>query len=172
GEDAQRAATMTAALTRYLRQAIPDMRGESSTLGRELELARAYLEIMTIRMERRLAYSVEAPAGLASLPFPPLLLATLVENAIRHGIEPKPGGGRVDVRAFAIDRRLIVEVADTGAGFATESGSGVGLANTRERLAALYGDAAGLELEANEPSGVVARVWIPLAQHDADRADR
>jgi len=173
-EDPAAAQQMTAALARYLRQSIPHHRGERTTLGHQMEFARAYLDIMRIRMSERLRYSIRAGEDVLAVPFPPLVMATLIENAIRHGLEPKRGGGHIDIEARRERDRLVVEVRDDGVGFSpvAESGHGVGLANTRARLAALYGDAASLELSPNEPSGVVATVTIPLEMADADRAGR
>ena len=106
--------------------------------------------------------------------FPPLIMATLVENAIKHGLEARPRGGLIDIDAHRDGNRLVVEVRDDGIGFSprTETGHGVGLANTRARLAALYGDRASLEISENAPSGVVATATIPLETADADGPDR
>jgi signal transduction histidine kinase len=154
---------MLSSLIGYLQAALPGMRRAGSTLAQELELARAYLTILQMRMGERLQFSVEAPMELLTAEMPPLVLGTLLENAIKHGIGALPEGGRIDVRAVREgDGRLRLEVCDTGAGFAGEAGSGVGLANTRSRLAALYGDAAQLSLRMNSPRGVVASVVLPL----------
>lgn len=162
---------MLSHLIDYLRAAVPAMRGGTSTLGRELALARAFLSIMQFRMGERLHFSVEAPAGLSRHELPPTVVGTLIENAIKHGLERSARGGRIDVRAWAEDGRLIIEVADTGIGFTASGGSGVGLANARERLNLIYGSAAELDLmlnDANGSTGVVARVAVPLAAGFAD----
>ena len=154
---------MLSSLIGYLQAALPGMRRAGSTLAQELDLARAYLTILQMRMGERLQFSVEAPAELLAAEMPPLVLGTLLENAIKHGIGALPEGGRIDIRATREgDGRLRLEVRDTGAGFIGEAGSGVGLANTRSRLAALYGDAAQLSLSMNAPRGVVASVVLPL----------
>jgi signal transduction histidine kinase len=154
---------MLSSLIGYLQAALPGMRRAGSTLAQELELARAYLTILQMRMGERLQFSVDAPAELLTAEMPPLVLGTLLENAIKHGIGALPEGGRIDIRATRDgDGRLRLEVCDTGAGFVGEAGSGVGLANTRSRLAALYGDAAQLSLSMNSPRGVVASVVLPL----------
>jgi len=173
-EDPAAAQQMTAALARYLRQSMPHHRGDRSTLGQQLELARAYLDIMRIRMGDRLLYRLRADKDVLNVPFPPLVMATLIENAIKHGLEPKPGGGHVDIEARAAGNQLVVEVRDDGVGFspAAASGHGVGLANTRARLAALYGNAASLDLSENVPSGVTVTVIVPLETADADGAGR
>jgi two-component sensor histidine kinase len=163
-EDPPRAAAMAAAMARYVEQVVPRTRDGLSTVGDELELARAYLDIMTTRMGPRLRYAVDADPRLLPHPFPSLVLATLIENAIKHGIEPRREGGRIGIGVRRADRRLMLDVRDDGAGFgaAAVGGSGVGLANTRARLAALYGEDAGLDIDANAPHGVIAQVWIPL----------
>jgi LytS/YehU family sensor histidine kinase len=138
------------------------MRESRSTMGREAELARAYLEILRARMGDRLSFAIDVPAHLDDHEFPPMMLITLVENAIKHGIEPSPAGGRILVQARGDAPGLRVEVSDTGVGFPDAGcGTGVGLANIRARLAALFGGEAGLSLRANEPAGVVASIAVP-----------
>jgi len=159
--DPARANEMTGHLIQYLRNALPKMRESVSTIGQEIELARAYLSILQMRMGERLAFTIAVPAELESLPFPPLMLPSLVENAIKHGLEPQREGGAVHITAVREGERLRLSVADTGRGFSDAPGAGVGLANIRERLAALYGDAARLTLEANSPRGVVATIEVP-----------
>jgi sensor histidine kinase YesM len=138
------------------------MRGESATLAQEAALIGAYLAIMQTRQGARLAWSVDIPPALAGIGVPPGLLITLVENAVKHGIEPSPEGGRIDVRAtIEVDGRVAIAVADTGAGLADAPGQGIGLANIRERLALLYGHRGELQLEENDPRGFVARIVLP-----------
>lgn len=148
----------------YLRAALPSMRSGNSTLGRELELARAFLSILQMRMGERLHYAINADAALLELPMPPLVLPTLVENAIKHGLAPLPEGGRIDIRARRSGAHIEIDVIDSGVGFQASAGSGVGLANTRSRLAALYGGRASLELTAGRPRGVVATLRLPLPE--------
>jgi hypothetical protein len=160
---------MVGHLIEYLRAALPKMRETSSTVGQEVELARAYLNILKMRMGTRLDFEISVPADLSGVPFPPLMLPSLVENAIKHGLEPVREGGRIDVIAEKIGDRIRVIVKDTGRGLSTngttsanaETGGGVGLANIRERLLALYGETAKLSLESNEPRGVIAIIEIP-----------
>ncbi len=161
----ERGRDMMASLIAYLRAALPSMRQGMSTLGQELELARSYLTILQMRMGDRLRFDIEADAALFATPLPPMVLPTLVENAIKHGLSPLPEGGRIDItaRREPAGPGLLLEVRDTGQGFAASGGSGVGLANTRARLMAMFGRDAWLELEAAEPRGVVARVRVPLA---------
>jgi len=153
---------MLGSLINYLKAALPGMREPGSTLAREIELVRSFLTILQMRMGERLQFSIDAPAGLADARLPPMVLPTLVENAIKHGLSPLPEGGRIDIRARGADGRLTVEVADDGAGFSATAGSGVGLANTRSRLAALYGSNASLSLATATPRGVIARIALPL----------
>ena len=154
---------MLRGLIDYLRAALPSMRRSGSSLRRELELARSFLTILQLRMGERLAFDIRADEALLDAPVPPMVLPTLVENAIKHGLSPLPQGGRIGISAAATgDGRLAIEVADNGQGFVADGGSGVGLANTRSRLAALFGDRAALELRAAQGGGVVARVVLPL----------
>jgi intracellular sulfur oxidation DsrE/DsrF family protein len=157
------ASKMQKSLIQYLRAALPQMREGSTTLGKEVQLCRSYLEILKFRMEDRLQYSLIVPQGLSSAQFPPMMLQSLVENSIKHGLEPKPEGGSLTISADISNGRLRVTVADSGLGFAAAgvSGSGVGLANVRERLAALYGSAAKLSIEANSPSGTIVTIEVP-----------
>ncbi len=161
----ERGRDMMASLIAYLRAALPSMRQGMSTLGQELELARSYLTILQMRMGERLRFDIEADAALFSTPLPPMVLPTLVENAIKHGLSPLPEGGRIDItaRREPAGAGLLLEVRDTGQGFAASGGSGVGLANTRARLMAMFGREAWLELESAEPRGVIARVRVPVA---------
>ncbi len=162
------AARTLESLITYLRAALPEMREGGTTLGREAEMARAYLEIQQLRMGPRLTFTVEIPEDLRSAAFPPMMLLTLVENAIKHGIDPLQQGGEIRVWAeMAGDGALDVCVADTGQGLSHSNGMGIGLRNIRERLTALYRKNAKLLLEENSPRGVVARIRIG---RDAARA--
>jgi len=152
-------------LIAYLRAALPQLRASSTTLGKEVELCEAYLNILRMRIGPRLAFAIDVPEALRATPFPPNLLISLVENAIKHGIEPSADGGSIDVRARRDGDRVVVEVADTGRGIvATQAttGGGVGLGNIRERLAALYGSRGRFTLSAVEPRGTRATLEIPI----------
>lgn len=156
---------MLASLIDYLRAALPSMRASGATLAGELDLVRSFLTILQMRMGERLSFSIDVPAELHRARMPPLVLPTLVENAIKHGLAALPEGGSIRIRAFVAgpDHDLLrIQVFDSGIGFKATSGSGVGLANTRSRLAALYGERASLTLASNTPRGVVATVTLPL----------
>jgi signal transduction histidine kinase len=148
-------------LIHYLRTALPQIRAESSTVGREVELARAYLEILRIRMGGALEIATELPPDLATIAFPPLMLLTLVENAIKHGIAPV-GRGRIELRAAREGGRLLMRVEDDGRGLAEPIGQGVGLGNVRERLRAIHGASARLDLSGRAGGGTVATIEVPL----------
>jgi len=158
--DREAGARMLANLKAYLEVALPHMRATDSTLGRELDHVQAYLEIQQIRMGRRLVFAIDVEQRLRAARLPPLMLLTLVENAIKHGLTPQPGGGRLDIRASE-DGHLHVAVVDTGQGFTKSKGGGAGLANIRARLAAEFGPGADLSLELNSPRGVVATLSLP-----------
>lgn len=163
--DAPRAQHMLDQLIQYLRATLTAARAPQTTLGQEFALLQAYLELMTIRMGARLTYALDLPEPLRDVPLPPMLLQPLVENAIRHGIEPQIDGGRIDVSARRIDGMLELTVADTGLGPdapSAQPGTGLGLANVRERLRALYGEQAHLNLQPNQPAGALARLILPL----------
>jgi LytS/YehU family sensor histidine kinase len=157
---------MLADFIAYLGAALPAMRREETTLMQEVALARSYLDVLKVRMGERLAYRVDVPEDLAGLPFPPLALSTLTENAVKHGLNPLPEGGVIEISARLEARRLTVSIADTGAGLTRASGSGSGLANLRARLAALYGEAGKLSIEANSPRGIRATIALPVRQTD------
>jgi signal transduction histidine kinase len=164
--DIGRGLTMLDNLVRYLRAALPQLRAGATTLGQEADLVNAYLDVLQIRMGSYLTYSIDVPSEIRDFPFPPMMLLTLAENAIKHGLAPSPEAGRIDIVACQRNGQLIVSVADTGVGFggAKTGGTGIGLANTRARLAALYGPGAELQLSVNEPRGVVASICVPLAE--------
>jgi signal transduction histidine kinase len=149
-------------LTALLRTSLARTRQGEVTLAEELDLLRAYLGIMGMRMGDRLAWRIDATDELLGARLPPLLVQPLVENAIRHGIEPKTAGGRIDVDCRRDGEALVIAVADSGRGCDAAKAQGIGLANVRERLAACYGEAASLVLEANAAGGVTARLRLPL----------
>ena len=145
-------------LIAYLRAAIPRLDDRDANLSTEISLVRAYLELMLLRMPDRLQFSIDVPPALGGLRFPSMALLTLVENAIRHGIDPAEQGGRIDVRAERSGSvgEVRISVTDTGVGLQDTAAPGTGLANLRERLAVFYGNGARLELAEHAPHGVRA----------------
>jgi signal transduction histidine kinase len=162
--DPPRAQLLLEQLIAYLRATLKSSRAAATTLAEEFGLMDAYLGLMAIRMGERLAYRLDLPPALAGLQIAPMLLQPLLENAIRHGLEPKIEGGRIDVSAARENAGLVLTVADTGLGLDAPAshGTGFGLENIRERLLALYGPGASLTLAGNAPCGTVATITIPL----------
>ncbi|RYX93940.1 MAG: sensor histidine kinase [Comamonadaceae bacterium] len=166
-DEPETAKVMIDQLILYLRSTLAASCTESTTLKQEFSQLKAYLEIMSLRMGPRMAYTLELPQSLNQVKIPPMLLQPLVENAIKHGLEPKVGKGTLDVKAVADGDAVIITVKDTGLGLpdghdpAARSKS-YGLAHVLERLAAAYGPQGSLKLERNEPQGVCATVRLPL----------
>ena len=165
--DPPRASRMQKNLIALLRASMPTMREANAQgkrdLGRELEMIRPYLEILKVRMEERLQTDVRVSDGLLSAEFPPMMLQSLVENAIKHGLEPKPEGGTLTISAEIVHGKLAVTVADTGLGFgqAATAGTGIGLNNIRERLQLLYGNKANLAVAENPGGGTAVTITLP-----------
>ena len=164
--DPPRASQMQKNLIALLRASMPTMRENhpaAHNLGREMAVIRPYLEILKVRMEDRLQTEIEVPEGLLSADFPSMMIQSLVENAIKHGLEPKAEGGRLSVKAEVKHGKLAVTVADTGLGFgkAATAGTGIGLNNIRERLQLLYGNKAQMTITENSPSGTVVALTVP-----------
>ena len=159
--DPARARHMLESFVRFLRSSLAATRTESTTLGAEAELIAAYLEVLQVRMGARLRYSVQVPPELASFTLPPMLLQPVVENAIRHGLEPKMEGGEIAMSARREGDRVVVEIADSGVGFAPTTRGGIGLSNLRERLRLLFGERAALEIGETAGSGARVRVTLP-----------
>jgi signal transduction histidine kinase len=160
--DPARARHMLESFIRFLRASLAATRRESTTLADEFALIRDFLDVLQVRMADRLQVTLELPPELAARAIPPMLLQPLVENAIRHGLEPRVEGGRLDLRASRSGDRLVLEVADTGAGFAGATSDGLGLANVRERLRLAHGDRARLSVLENRPAGTLVRLELPL----------
>ena len=167
-EDPALAESTIDALVDYLRSTIPMLRRDhernESTLGLQVRLCERYLEVMRLRMGGRLSYRSELPSELHHVPFPPLLLISLVENAIKHGIEPKPGAGSISIQAVNNGGKLIVSIVDDGVGFDGADHrfhSGVGLSNVRQQLKTLYGSDARVELSSNG-IGATAKLVLPF----------
>ena len=162
-------ATMMRDLVRYLGTALPALRHTGITLGEDVELAVAYLNLQKIRMGPRLTFEVDIPAAAGDARVPPMMITTLVENAVKHGLYGLPAGGTVRISATPQADRLAIKVSDTGAGLRASLGTGVGLANLRARLAILHGAAAELALSRNTPAGVTVTVLVPRCLAEAER---
>jgi sensor histidine kinase YesM len=162
--DATRARTLLANLIRYLRAALTHARSDSATLQTEMELLKAYLGIMALRLPNRLTTEFDCDPECLRLGFPAMLVQPLVENAITHGIEPAPEGGTISVSVQRAGETLVISVDDTGVGLgnATTAGTGAGIQNIRARLRSLFGEAAQLTLEARAPHGTHAGIQVPL----------
>lgn len=161
--DGHQARRMLEDLIEFLRSSLAESRTRKTTLGRQMALLQAYLRLLEIRMGPRLKYRLEIAPGLENAVLPPMLLQPLVENAIKHGLEPKIEGGEILVLAERLGDELHLRVSDTGLGLgASQGGTGVGLSNVRERIAGLYGERASLDVAANEPCGVRVSLRVPL----------
>jgi hypothetical protein len=163
--DPPKANMMLGHLLAYLRAALPQLRSGSSTLGQEIDLAQAYLSIMQMRMGSRLAFVIDVPAELRPQHFPPMLLMSVVENAIKHGLEPRAEGGTIRLEARRRGERLAVAVVDNGSGLRDKVSNGVGLTNLRERLQALFAAGARFTLEELSPHGARETIEIPFDEH-------
>jgi sensor histidine kinase YesM len=148
-------------LNDWLRVALVRARSSSANLGDELDMLENYLQILKIRFGERLRWRFEVPEDARLFSFPPMLLQPLVENAVRHGIEPKLGGGEIGICARIEEGLLHVEISDSGVGLIGDEAGGTGLANVRARLGTLFGNAGQLVLENNVNGGVVARMELP-----------
>jgi hypothetical protein len=166
GSDPPRAQAMLDRLIAFLRATLDASRaGGTHCLAAEFQRLADYLALMQVRMGPRLEFGFDLPAALRDTPLPPLLLQPLVENSIRHGLEPKLDGGRIDVRAARDGSTLQLTVHDSGVGLAASAatqGTRFGTQQVRERLAALYGERASFALELAPDGGTLARVTIPL----------
>ena len=156
-----RAASVLQSLIAYLRAAMPQLHEGAPTVKREESLVRAYLELMQMRMPDRLQYSLDIDPALHAMRLPPMTLLTLVENAVRHGIDPSERGGQIEVGAERNAAGLRLWVRDTGRGLDETQTPGTGLANLRERLSATYGQRATLALSTVQPQGVLAEIMLP-----------
>ena len=163
--DPPRASAMQRSLIQYLRAVLPQMRENAvvTNLGREVDMVNAYLNLLKMRMEERLTVELRVPDGLRSAAFPPMMLQSMVENAIKHGLECKPEGGTLTIQAEVAHNKLRVTVCDDGVGFGAmpSDGTGLGLPTIRERLKLLHGDRAQLLITPNTPSGVCAMIEVP-----------
>jgi len=156
-------ARMLASFVDYLRRMAPMLDCSEVALGEEIDLMRAYLAVVEMRMGGRLHVAIDVPPSLRHARVPPLALATLVENAVKHGISRAQDGGEIAIRARNIARQLVICVTDTGVGLNSSSGggTGIGLSNVCSRLSTLYGPLGSLRVEANTPTGVRATLRLP-----------
>jgi LytS/YehU family sensor histidine kinase len=158
------ASAVLRSLTAYLRAAVPLLREPAATIERELQLVQPYLELMQMRLPDRLAYAIDVDPSTLKLRCPPTTLLTLVENAVRHGIDPSEEGGRIDIAITRRGDRCVVRVTDTGAGLRqSANGLGTGLTTLRERLQLIFGDAAHLRLTPNDPRGAIVEIDMPAS---------
>jgi signal transduction histidine kinase len=159
GSDPARAQKMLEHLNDYLRATLTASRRDRGTLGDEFTLLSGYLEVLAIRMGPRLAFTLSLPEELSAIELPPMLLQPLVENAVKHGLEPKIDGGRIDISAALEGNTLAIRIADTGLGLGNSAtaGTGVGLSNVRERLPA----GSTLDVQGNPQGGTTVTVKMP-----------
>ena len=160
--DPGKAGEMLETFVAFLRTSLRTSRERTVALSQELDVVKNYLDLFTTRMGQRLRYRIDLPDAIRSVRIPPLLVQPLVENAVKHGLEPSIGGGEITIAAERADGKIRIRVADSGVGIGeTAGGSGIGLENVRRRLAIMYGDAGRLVIEENEPSGVKVVIEIP-----------
>lgn len=161
--DTQKAKQMLIDINEYLRISLDRTRRDMITLSQELDLVRRYLEIFKIRMGKRLSFDITDRTGFAELPFPPLIIQPLVENAVKYGLEPKVNGGTILIDCRVEGGQAVIEVSDTGCGpDENEGGAGIGIENVSRRLSAVYSGDATLALAPNQPEGLTALIKVPL----------
>jgi sensor histidine kinase YesM len=159
--DPKKGKSMLVDFVQYLRASLSKIREDKATLGQEMEMIRAYLSIFKVRMGDRLKYKIDLPKNLEAISFPPMLIQPLVENAIKHGLEPKIDGGEIRIGGEEKNGFLRLEVIDTGLGFTENRDPGLGLSSIRERLESIYGNRGRLILEENQPHGLKATIEVP-----------
>jgi hypothetical protein len=160
--DPHQASIVHTHLIKYLRAALPQIRNQNGgKLSQQMDMSRAYLNIMQARMQERLTYSIHLPSELEHYGFPSMMIQTLVENAIKHGLEPKTEGGHIHINARLGENELIVEVIDNGMGMNLHADEGIGLKNIRERLKVLYGVKAQLTVEVPNDGGAKFEIHVP-----------
>jgi sensor histidine kinase YesM len=149
-------------LTKYLRTSLSRTLPEKNTLSQEISMIQAYLDIQKIRMDERLHYQIDVPDNLWQHAFPPMLMQPLVENAIKHGLEPNVEGGSILIKVTQESNRLRIEITDTGLGFSDLDKPGLGIANVRARIGLLFGAEGRLIIEENNPHGIRATIEVPV----------
>lgn len=169
----EKAKQMLEAFTSFLRSSLITARSERITIGQEMDVVKNYLGIFTLRMGDRLRYELQVPDALRAFPVPPLLIQPLVENSIKHGLEPSVPGGVLQVSVSRQGDRIRITVADSGVGINEKSGgNGIGVENIKKRLSLIYGGRAGLFFEENRPSGVRAIIELPYETGTSDHSGR
>lgn len=161
-KEPQKAKIMHDNFMQYLKATLEKTRASITTVGQDLELIRAYLDIFKVRMGKRLQFSIEADGEIVDLPFPSMLIQPIVENAIRHGLEPKIDGGEIRIKVTKQEGdRLRWEIEDTGTGMSEKADMGTGLSNVIERIETLYGKDGHFSIKDNKPSGVKVTLEVP-----------
>ena len=162
--DPQKSKNLLESLTVFLRATLKRSSDEQQTLAAEINLVRSYLDIMQIRMGKRLQYRINCPADVLDCQFPPLLLQPLVENAIIHGIDPLAEGGKIDIDISKDNAMLQLRVSDSGRGLHTDNLKGFGLGNIRERIKSIYAETGRLVIQENHPHGLIVTIEVPYAK--------
>ncbi len=162
--DPQKAKTMQINFIQYLRATLVKTRSGIATIAQEIDLICAYLDIFKVRMGDRLKYSIDVSSDIKSLPFPSMLVQPIVENAIKHGLEPKVEGGEIFIQAMKSGRTIRWEIADTGLGLSEKENLGTGLSNIIDRIDSLYGSEGQVIMEENRPSGLKVIIEVPYAK--------
>jgi sensor histidine kinase YesM len=166
--DLEKSKSMLNDLIHYLRTTLSKTRDAITTIGEEMQIVEAYLKIFKIRMGDRLKYGIEIPDNVKNSSFQPMLIQPLVENAIRHGLEPKINGGEIWIRGSIDGNILRLEIIDSGVGLYENSNPGMGIDNIKERLKSLYGDKGRLILNENHPSGLKAIIEVPYEANQSN----
>ena len=161
GKSPDKATLMLENLIAYLRTSLSASRNINGTLGQEIELVKNYLDLIKIRMSERLQYAINIDANLTNQALAPMLLQPIVENAIKHGLEPKVEGGDLSISAKSVGQTMQIIIIDNGLGFSAQPGSGVGLSNLRQRLDVMYDGQASMQIIAAD-IGTRVELSIPL----------
>ena len=159
--DLDKGRSMLTDFIQYLRTSLSRSREEIITIGQEMEMISTYLNIFKVRMGKRMSYSIHIPDEMKDIDFPPMLIQPLVENAIKHGLEPVGKGGEIRINGKITEKSLSIEVVNTGAGFYENSDPGMGISNIVDRLQSIYGDRGRLTLKENQPSGLKVIIEVP-----------
>ena len=159
--DPEKAKAMQINFMAYLNETFGKTRSDTTTVAQEIKMLQSYLDIFKIRMGRRLSYEIHVDPYLNEIVFPSMLIQPIVENAIKHGLEPNVAGGSIIISARIEGKRLIWHIVDTGVGISDQSDLGIGLGNVMDRMDSLYGADAELTIEEHEPSGTKVTIEMP-----------